>query len=156
MGISAVCMGKLDEKIKAFLHMIESDGGEGYLCSNFYKILGWEQYVYYREWCAFIHAKYNNKWIDPEACFKCFAEIQKKIKVRGHLYIAVPVGKERIEFNAHRVFYVETIVREFDQVKLLEYSCTADGKIEYNVDIHKYDWDKHNGNYRYGLFHFIK
>ena len=94
--------------------------------------------------------------IDPEACFKCFVEIQKKIKVGGHLYIAVPVGKERIEFNAHRVFYAETIVREFDQMKLLEYSCTADGKIEYNVDIHKYDEDKHNGNYRYGLFHFVK
>lgn len=94
--------------------------------------------------------------IDPEACFKCFAEIQKKIKCGGHLYIAVPIGKERIEFNAHRVFYAETIVKEFDQMKLLEYSCTADGRIEYDVDIHKYDDDKHNGNYRYGLFHFVK
>ncbi len=94
--------------------------------------------------------------IDPEACFKCFAEIQKKIKEEGHLYIAVPIGKERVEFNAHRVFYAETIIREFDRMKLLEYSCTADGKMEYDVDIHKYDEDKHNGNYRYGLFHFIK
>lgn len=55
----------VDEKSgNEVLHMIESDGGEGYLYSDFYKILGWEQHVYYREYCAFIHAKYNDKWFD--------------------------------------------------------------------------------------------
>lgn len=94
--------------------------------------------------------------IDPEACFRCFEEIQKKIKVGGHLYIAVPVGKERVEFNAHRVFYASTIKSCFDKLMLREFSCTAGGKIEYNVDLGKYDEDKHNGNYRFGLFHFVK
>lgn len=94
--------------------------------------------------------------IDPEACFRCFREIQKKIKKGGNLFISLPVGKERVEFNAHRVFYAETIINEFHDMELVEYSCTAEGKIEYNVDIHKYDEDKHNGNFRYGLFHFVK
>ncbi len=94
--------------------------------------------------------------IDPEACFKCFKEIQKRMKKGGNLYISVPVGKERLEFNAHRVFYADTIVNNFSEMDLIEYSCTADGKIEYNVDIHRYDEDYHNGNYRYGLFHFVK
>ena len=94
--------------------------------------------------------------IDPEACFKCFKKIQDKICKGGNLYISVPVGKERLEFNAHRVFYAETIVKQLDKMKLKEFSCTADGMIEHNVDIHKYDEDKHNGNYRYGLFYFIK
>lgn len=94
--------------------------------------------------------------IDPEACFRCFREIQKKIKKGGNLYISLPVGKERVEFNAHRVFYAETIINEFHDMELVEYSCTAEGKIEYNVGIHKYDEDKHNGNFRYGLFHFVK
>lgn len=94
--------------------------------------------------------------IDPEACFKCFANIQKKLKEGGHLYISVPVGNERVEFNAHRVFYAVTIVECFSDLMLEEFSCiTAEG-IEYNVDIHKYDEDTHNGEYRYGLFHFIK
>lgn len=94
--------------------------------------------------------------VDPEACFKCFKEIQKRIKQGGHLYISLPIGKERVEFNAHRVFYPSTIIENFSLMELEEFSCTAEGKIEYNVQIHKYDEDEHHGNYRYGLFHFIK
>lgn len=94
--------------------------------------------------------------IDPEACFKCFANMQRKLKKGGHLYISVPVGKERVEFNAHRVFYADTIIECFSDLHLDEYSCTAEGKIEYNVDIHKYDQDSHDGEWRYGLFHFSK
>lgn len=94
--------------------------------------------------------------IDPEACFKCFEAIQRKLVSGGRLYISVPVGKERVEFNAHRVFYPNTIVECFASMRLEEFSCTAGGEIEYKVDIHKYDNDNHNGDYRYGLFHFVK
>ena len=94
--------------------------------------------------------------IDPESCFKCFDNIQKKLKKGGKLYISLPIGKERVEFNAHRVFYASTIVDCFSTLKLEEFSCTSDGKIEYNVDVHKYDDDNHNGEHRYGLFAFIK
>ena len=94
--------------------------------------------------------------IDPEACFKCFENIQKKLKRGGRLYLSVPIGKERVEFNAHRVFYASTIVDCFSSLKLKEFSCTADCRIEYNVNVHKYDNDNHNGEYRYGLFVFDK
>lgn len=94
--------------------------------------------------------------VDPEACFKCFDNIQRKLKKNGRLYLSVPIGKERLEFNAHRVFYPSTIIECFASMKLEEFSCTAQGKIEYNVDVHKYDNDLHNGNYRYGLFYFTK
>lgn len=94
--------------------------------------------------------------VDPEACFKCFEKIQKKLKRGGHLYISLPIGKERVEFNAHRVFYADTVVECFRELQLQEFSCTSQGKIEYNVDIHKYDDDQHNGEWRYGLFHFYK
>lgn len=94
--------------------------------------------------------------IDPEACFKCFDNIQRKLKKGGELYISLPVGKERVEFNAHRVFYASTVIDCFSSLHLEEFSCTAAGMIEYNVEIHKYDTDKHNGNFRYGLFHFVK
>lgn len=94
--------------------------------------------------------------IDPEACFRCFDNIQKKLKRRGHFYLSVPIGKERVEFNAHRVFYASTIIKCFHGLKLQEFSCTSQGKIEYDVNIHKYDNDCHNGEWRYGLFHFCK
>ena len=94
--------------------------------------------------------------IDPEACFKCFVNIQKKLKKGGRLYLSVPIGKERIEFNAHRVFYASTVAENFKTLCLEEFSCAADGQIEYNVELHKYDNDLHNGEYRYGLFRFRK
>lgn len=94
--------------------------------------------------------------VDPEACFKCFANIQKKLKVGGRLYLSLPIGRERVEFNAHRVFYASTVTACFDSLQLLEFSCASEGEIEYNVDIHKYDEDIHNGEHRYGLFSFVK
>lgn len=94
--------------------------------------------------------------VDPEACFKCFASIQRKLKKGGRLYISLPVGKERVEFNAHRVFYPSTVAECFSSLVLKEFSCVAEGQIEYNADLHKYDNDPHNGEYRYGMFCFEK
>ena len=94
--------------------------------------------------------------VDPEACFKCFSQIKKKLAYGGKLYLTVPVGRERVEFNAHRVFYAGTIIENFAGLELKEFSCAAEGKIEYHVDLHKYDQDGHNGEYRYGLFYFEK
>lgn len=108
--------------------------------------------------CSLEHfglGRYGDK-IDPEACFKCFDNIQKKMKRGGKLYLSLPVGAERVEFNAHRVFYARTVVDCFSSLKLEEFSCAAEGKLEYDVDIDKYNADIHNGEYRYGLFEFVK
>lgn len=94
--------------------------------------------------------------INPEGCFECFNQMQKKLKNGGRLYLSVPIGMERIEFNAHRVFYASTIIESFHSLVLKEFSCAAEGKIEHNVNIHKYDKDQHNGEHRYGLFMFVK
>lgn len=94
--------------------------------------------------------------IDPEACYKCFKAIVRKMKSGGYVYISVPVGNEHIEFNAHRVFYASTIVKEFVECELLEYSCTKDGFIEYNIELTKYDNDMSLGGARFGLFYFRK
>lgn len=92
--------------------------------------------------------------IDPEACFKCFESIQKKLKKGGHLYISVTIGYERVEFNAHRIFYPQTIIDSFKELELIEFS-TIDTNIEKNVDVHKYDDEQKRGG-RFGLFHFRK
>ena len=94
--------------------------------------------------------------IDPEACFKCFESIQKKMKSGGKLYISVPIGKERLQFNAHRIFYVKTIIDSFTQMKLIEFSSTANGKLEKNVELNIYDDDIKSKGDRFGLFYFEK
>lgn len=94
--------------------------------------------------------------VDPEACFKCFYQIQRKMKTGGNVYISLPIGRERVEFNAHRIFYPATVIESFGDMELIDFSCATEEQIEYDVDIHKYDKDGHNGNHRFGLFHFRK
>ena len=90
--------------------------------------------------------------IDPEACFKAFQAIQRKIMPGGFAYIAVPVGKERVEFNAHRVFYAKTIIDSFFEMDLVEFSATDGNAIAYNVPVDRYDFDAVKGRLTFGLF----
>ena len=108
--------------------------------------------------CSLEHfglGRYGDK-IDPDACYKCFYSIERKVMAGGNIYISVPVGKEHIEFNAHRVFYASTIINAFTHCELIEYSYTNNGYIEYNIDVHKYDDDITIGGTGFGLFHFTK
>ncbi len=60
--------------------------------------------------------------IDPEACFKVFKAIQRVVKPGGYIYLPLVVGEDGVRFNAHRIFNPNTVVREFSQCRLVEYS----------------------------------
>lgn len=108
--------------------------------------------------CSLEHfglGRYGDK-IDPDACYKCFDAIGRKMKKNGNVYLSVPIGREHIEFNAHRVFYASTIADSFPQFNLIEYSSTYGGYIEYGIDLNKYDEDRILGGTRFGLFHLRK
>ena len=89
--------------------------------------------------------------IDPMACFKCFDAITRKMKKGGMLYLSVPVGREHLEFNAHRVFSASSIVSTFKDFELIEYSVCMNEEYEENVRIDKYDDATGHGE-RFGLF----
>lgn len=93
--------------------------------------------------------------IDPMACFKCFDAITRKMKKDGMLYFSVPVGKEHLEFNAHRVFSAPSIVSAFKDFELIEYSACMNEEYEENIRIDKYDNAIGHGE-RFGLFLFKK
>ncbi len=94
--------------------------------------------------------------VDPEACFRCFAAIQRKVMPGGAVYISVPIGKEHVEFNAHRVFFASTIRECFSEMDLVEFSSVYREQYECNVDLHKYDTWIEWGGERFGLFAFKK
>jgi len=48
--------------------------------------------------------------IDAQGHARALANIVKLLKPKGKLYLSVPIGTQRIEFNAHRVFSPNTIV----------------------------------------------
>lgn len=83
--------------------------------------------------------------IDPEACFKAFHSVQRVVKPGGYIYISVPIGKERLCFNAHRVFAPDTIVKEFDMCVLKEFSVvdlTKDPVLVENCPLNRYKQDE--------------
>jgi hypothetical protein len=56
--------------------------------------------------------------IDPLACFTFMRTLARVLADRGRLYFAVPVGRERVYFNAHRVFDPRRVERLFCEAGL--------------------------------------
>lgn len=100
--------------------------------------------------------KYGDE-IDLEGCFKALKEMERVIAQNGYLYLLVPIGRECVQFNAHRIFYPETIIRELSKMQLEEFSTIAPepDEIEYHDDIKRYS-NISTGGYLFGLFKFKK
>ena len=64
--------------------------------------------------------------IDPQACFRFMASLERTLAPGGRLYFSVPVGRERVEFNAHRVFSPGTILSSFPDLELVSFSYVGD------------------------------
>jgi hypothetical protein len=64
--------------------------------------------------------------IDPNACFRAMTAMQRVLRPGGHLYFSVPVGAERLEFNAQRVFDPDTILATFNRLQLLSFAAVDD------------------------------
>lgn len=96
--------------------------------------------------------------VDPDAWKKVISSIKRVLQPNGHVYLSVPIGHQHVEFDAHRIFYASSIVKEFSPLKLLEFSCCydKDNNIEKDAPLNKYDNDFEKSCVRFGLFHFIK
>lgn len=64
--------------------------------------------------------------IDPLGSTKAAFELQRVVKPGGRLYLSLPIGRERICFNAHRVHSPDSVVNMFLQLKLAEFSYVDD------------------------------
>ncbi len=65
--------------------------------------------------------------IDPAGTKKAAQELARVLAPGGNLFFAVPVGRERVAFNAHRVHAAETIRDYFGTLQLREFSGVDDG-----------------------------
>ncbi|MEJ7913684.1 MAG: DUF268 domain-containing protein [Chitinophagaceae bacterium] len=64
--------------------------------------------------------------LDVDGDLKGIAELKRVLSINGDLYFVTPVGKPRIEFNAHRVYSYEQILQYFAPLKLQEFSMIPD------------------------------
>jgi len=73
--------------------------------------------------------------IDPQACFKFMRALQRVLSPGGRLYFSVPIGRERVEFNAHRVFAPKTVLETFSDLQLASFSFVGDdGRLYESAD----------------------
>ena len=64
--------------------------------------------------------------VDPEAFRLGAAELCRVPTPGGHLLLGTPVGRERLCFDAHRVFDPATIVSAFADLTLAEFNLITD------------------------------
>lgn len=64
--------------------------------------------------------------IDPEGDLKAINELIRVLKSGGSLLFVTPVGKSRIEFNAHRIYSYEQIQDYFKDLVLKEFTLITD------------------------------
>lgn len=87
--------------------------------------------------------------LDPNGHEKALLELQRVLQKGGYLILSCPIGRERIEFNAQRVFNPVYILRVLDKMKLKNFSVVTDeNKYIENTDLS----DFINSKYACGLF----
>ena len=64
--------------------------------------------------------------LDAEGSQKAATELARVILPGGKLYLSAPVGRERVCFNAHRVFNPSGLTRMFPDLSLVEFSFVDD------------------------------
>jgi SAM-dependent methyltransferase len=92
--------------------------------------------------------------IDPEGHIKAAQELSRVLKPGGRLYLGTPVGKETVCFDAHRIFFVETMLELFSELQLESFDFITD-----QGNLIEFDYPKQEANkarYGCGLFVFKK
>jgi len=64
--------------------------------------------------------------LDPTACFTAMRAMARVLAPGGRLYFSVPIGRERVEFNAHRILDPMRVPATFAALELVEFSAVDD------------------------------
>lgn len=91
--------------------------------------------------------------IAPTAHLEFMASLVRVLKPGGRLYFAVPVGRERLEFNAHRVLSPHSVLSAFSALTLVSFAAVGDDGLFYGDCA---PGEVADACYACGLFEFTK
>lgn len=122
-----------------------------------------EEFIDYTDSLSCLHAlehfglgRYGDS-LDVDGYIKGAENLKKLLKSDGVLYLSVPIGEERIEFDAHRVFDPKTIINLFTEFELIDFSWVGDDRLLHKEEVNSVDYESLKKlNYGLGLFTFKK
>jgi SAM-dependent methyltransferase len=77
-------------------------------------------------------ARYGDT-LDPDGDTKACKELSRVVTQGGYIYFVVPVGKARIQFNAHRIYELDMVKDLFPDCDIKEMMLIPDTAIERGV-----------------------
>lgn len=94
--------------------------------------------------------------IDPDGDLKAMKELSRVLAKNGNLLFVTPIGKSKIQFNAHRIYSYDQIISYFPDLIIKEFTIIPDNasteRIIYNASKELSD----EQNYACGCFWFTK
>ncbi len=91
--------------------------------------------------------------LDPDGPSRAIGELARVLAPQGRLYVSTPVGRPRVEFNAHHVFDAAEFASRFTPLRLERFDLVGDdGSIRRGATPE----DARNSNYACGLFEFVR
>ena len=91
--------------------------------------------------------------IDPQGSVKAARQLERIVSPGGRLFLSLPIGRERICFNAHRVHAPATVLKMFPQMKLIQFSFVDDAGNYHEAQPIE---SANDLEYGCGMFHFEK
>lgn len=91
--------------------------------------------------------------IAPRAHLDFMASLARVLKPGGRLYFGIPIGRERLEFNAHRVMSPFSVLQAFEGLELLSFAAVGDDGLYYDNCT---PGEVAQASYACGLFEFTK
>lgn len=94
--------------------------------------------------------------IDPDGDLRATGELARVVKEGGSLLFVVPIGKPRIQFNAHRIYSYKMVMEMFPSLTLKEFSLIPDNALETGIIYNATEKQSDEQLYGCGCFWFVK
>jgi len=91
--------------------------------------------------------------IDPEGTVKALNELMRVVSPGGQLLFSMPIGEEKVCFNAQRIWHPEKPISIFKELELVEFNAVDDND-NYLENISPLDVA--NSKYSCGMYRFIR
>jgi SAM-dependent methyltransferase len=94
--------------------------------------------------------------LDPNADIKAIRELVRVLAPGGNLLVAVPVGRPRIRYNAHRIYDFSEFRNYFVGLEMVEFALIPDGDATEGLIYNPPDGVVGAQNYACGCYWFKK